>query len=293
MKNLNKTQTKILEKLLSKVGDMFFKRRIYKVLEYLKIEKDDKILDVGCGEGFYELVISNLYDCNIVAIDNDKKILNMAKKQLGKNKKIKLELQNVKKLPYKSTSFDKIICTEVLEHINEDDVVVKELYRVLKPGGILAITVPNENYPLLWDPLNKVRGYLGLGHFDPKDKFFGGIWSYDHKRLYSPNTLNKLLNEAGLKVKKIEVITKYGLPFNVLVLNLGKAFYTQLPVDESIKNQMEKFDWEKEKQPRNFYTSMIDAVFSVIKWIDKYNEKKFDLGTSTMGVCALCEKPKL
>lgn len=291
MEKFQNKSNKKLEEILSKVGDMFFKRRILKMFNYLEVKSTDNILDAGCGEGFYELIFKELYDCKVTGVDINQELIDLARKHIGNNKKIKFEVQDVRKLPYKNNTFDKIICTEVLEHIEDDEAVAKELYRVLKPGGVLAVTVPNENYPFFWDPLNNVREMLGFGHFNSKSRFLGGIWSYDHKRLYSPLAIRELLGESGFKPTRVEVITKYGLPFNLLILNLGKTLYTQLPVGENVKIEMEKFDWNRKNVDDPGHTAkIIGAGFSLIKWVDKYNDQTFDLEEPTMGICLRCTK---
>ncbi|KKS07498.1 MAG: Methyltransferase type 11 [candidate division WWE3 bacterium GW2011_GWE1_41_27] len=186
---MNKEIDTKLQKILSKTGDLNFKRRVITMLDYSDIQPGDNILDMGCGEGFYSMVLDNLYDCKITAVDFDPEILALAHKWLDGRSNVTLEQGDITKLRFPDSSFDKIVCTEVLEHIDDDKTAIKELYRVLKPGGVIAITVPNKNYPLLWDPLNKVRESLGLGHFSPMSGFWGGIWAKDHKRLYLPSEL--------------------------------------------------------------------------------------------------------
>ena len=62
----------------------------------------------------------------------------------------------VYRLPFADGAFNRILFTEVLEHIPDDEAALAELFRVLEPGGILALTTPNSEYPLLWDPINRL-----------------------------------------------------------------------------------------------------------------------------------------
>ena len=81
--------------------------------------------------------------------------------------------------------FDGVVCSEVLEHLDDDLAAMHELGRVLKPGGALAVTVPCLNYPGLWDPLNRVRESLGLGHFSSGQRVLGGTFGLFIIRLYT------------------------------------------------------------------------------------------------------------
>lgn len=277
----------MLEKILSKVGDLSFRRRILTLLEYLDIKSSDKVLDAGCGEGFYVMLLAELYGCQIVGLDNDPEILNRAKKWIGEKEGIKFIVGDVTELPFENESFDKIILSEVLEHIPDDKKALAEVYRALKPGGVLGITVPNHNYPLLWDPLNWVREHLGLGHFSPESGFFGGIWAM-HLRLYYPREIKKLVEDAGFKVEKIEGLTHYCLPFNHNILYLGKQFYTKFPVPESLSSSMEKFEWEKNQQESKF--NLIELGLKVMKAVDSLNEARWNRKGSSLHIAIKATK---
>ena len=282
---MNKEIDTKLQKILSKTGDLNFKRRVITMLDYSDIQPGDNILDMGCGEGFYSMVLDNLYDCKITAVDFDPEILALAHKWLDGRSNVTLEQGDITKLRFPDSSFDKIVCTEVLEHIDDDKTAIKELYSVLKPGGVIAITVPNKNYPLLWDPLNKVRESLGLGHFSPMSGFWGGIWAKDHKRLYLPSELRGLAENAGFLTEDLRVLTHFGVPFNHLILWLGKNLYTKLPVPEDVKRAMEKFEWRGEPEKHRSLSSFIlNTGFNFLKRVDSFNDKKFALTKSTMAV---------
>ena len=278
---MNKETNQKLQKILSKTGDLNFRRRVITMLEYLDIQPGEHILDMGCGEGFYSMVFDNLYDCKITAVDFDPEILILAHKWLDGRNNVTIEQGDITNLRFPDNFFDKIVCTEVLEHIDDDKTAIKEL----KPGGIVAITVPNKNYPLLWDPLNKIRESLGLGHFSPMSGFWGGIWAKDHKRLYLPENLKSLAENAGFWVEDLKVLTHFGVPFNHLILWLGKTLYTKLPVSEDVIKSMEKFEWEEDAaKRRTLSSSILNTGFSFLKAVDSMNNRKFPLTKSTMAV---------
>lgn len=281
-----------IDKILSKVGDLNFKRRVLKVVEYLQIDENDKVLDAGCGEGFYVMLFSELYNCFVVGVDSDEKILNQARNWLKDKPGLELKQGNINKLDFPDNYFDKIVCSEVLEHIPDDRGAVKELFRVMKPGGTLAVTVPNKNYPFMWDPLNKIREAMGLGHFNAKSEVFGGVWAYDHKRLYTVLEVEKIMVNAGFKLEKKEVLTRYGVPFYLLFLVLGKRMYTKLPVPKEVESSMEKFKWGQKVETKSIFSFAINMVFSFIKFIDRLNNREFNLGTPTMVISVKATKPR-
>lgn len=114
----------------------------------LKLNDHDKLLDVGCGEGRHTIGASLVANIESIGIDQSEKDLTTAKQRASEfseqytNLNIQFESGDALQLPYADASFDKVICSEVLEHIPDYRRVLIEINRVLKPDGILAISVP-------------------------------------------------------------------------------------------------------------------------------------------------------
>ena len=273
---LDEDQRRKLSQILYKVGDMGFRRRVIAILDSLDLQDDDQVLDCGCGEGYYTMVISELYPrVRIVALDHDPEILGKAKKWLEKRKNIKFVLaewnpQKPNDLPFPSGKFDKAILSEVIEHLENDFGAVKEMKRILKKDGLLAITVPAANYPFFWDPLNFIREHLGLGHFSSANQFLGGIWSWNHLRLYTPMMLSTVIKKAGLKELEMKPILRFVLPFNYWLLFLGKRLYTVLPVPEVVAKSMEKFEWQDDKSSSSMLTKVLKLPLILIDSLNDY-----------------------
>lgn len=99
--------------------------------------------------------------------------------------------EDLTQLSFPSESFDFIMCNHVLEHIQEDDKAMREIFRVLKYGGQAIITVPVD--------LERDETYDDSSISSPKDRarFY---WGFDHLRLYGRD-FPKRLAEAGFVVQ--------------------------------------------------------------------------------------------
>jgi SAM-dependent methyltransferase len=89
------------------------------------------------------------------------------------------------RLPFADGAFDRVIASEVMEHINDDAAAVTELARVLRPGGTIAVTVPSQ-FP------EKVCWSLSEDYYAPKAA--GG-----HVRIYRRQQLVNMLQTAGME----------------------------------------------------------------------------------------------
>lgn len=114
------------------------------IIDIFKKEKIKRVLDLGCGIG-RNLIPLAKHGFIVDGIDYAPEAIKQTKSILKKEKlKATLIEGNIyKTLPYKNESFDGLISVQVIQHANENNLVraIKEIYRVLKPGGIIFVTV--------------------------------------------------------------------------------------------------------------------------------------------------------
>ena len=97
-------------------------------------------------------------------------------------------------LPFEDNSFDLVLCNHVLEHIIDDQKAMKELFRVMKKGGMGIFQVPQE--------INREKTFEDPSITEPDDraKHFG---QYDHVRVYGRDYFDRL-RDAGFNVEEID-----------------------------------------------------------------------------------------
>jgi len=104
-----------------------------------------KIIDCGCGTGQYlEALLSLGADINGIEYSNEKVTrFRQEHNEIAE----RIQLGNIEAMDFESDSFDIALLNEVLEHVPNDKLALREIYRVLKPNGILMIFSPNRLYP--------------------------------------------------------------------------------------------------------------------------------------------------
>jgi ubiquinone/menaquinone biosynthesis C-methylase UbiE len=271
MKNIT---LKKLDLLLDKVGDIALKRRAKYIILGLDPRDGDKILDVGCGDGFYLHLLSNLgINLKLFGSDFDPNALKSAKIILREDKVKLFQGDLMKKLPFKDNSFDKIVMSEVVEHLPQDIKGLKEVYRVLKPGGVLCITVPNANYPLLWDPVNRLMEDFSGRHI--KNGFWAGIW-FGHIRLYKPDQIKKVVEKSGFNIESVKSLTWWCLPFNHNIINLAARVLYSGNLSETITQSASKYS---KKSQKSLFVALGYGIFRLIDSLNEiYQPKKRGAG---------------
>jgi ubiquinone/menaquinone biosynthesis C-methylase UbiE len=166
--------------------------------EKLGLKPGDKVLDVGCGGGRHIRQTRLLPGIDAIGLD-------LGEKEVRDTQRMLSELDtyvpqfggtvpgagqwmvmrgSVYALPFNDATFDCVIISEVLEHLHEDDRALAELLRVLKPGGVLAASVPREGpEAVCWALSKRYRNTPG-----------------GHVRIYRRKRLRRKLSDAGVRI---------------------------------------------------------------------------------------------
>jgi 2-polyprenyl-6-hydroxyphenyl methylase / 3-demethylubiquinone-9 3-methyltransferase len=208
-------QKNSLDKWLESEIDPAFKSRAKIILQEI-LDKfrhsPASILDLGCGRGFYTRALMNLGNnkLKITGIDKCDEYLKIAR-GCSQSKRLIFIKSKAEKTSLAKDKFDAVICSELLEHVSDDRRLLREIFRITKPGGMILISVPHQNYPWLWDPINWTAERLWHRHIPASVWWLAGIWA-GHKRLYTENDLLNKIQRQGLTVDAIWRTTRWSMP---------------------------------------------------------------------------------
>ena len=156
------------------------------IIELLSL-KEDKVttlLDLGCGTGWTSIMLAKL-DLAVTAVDISDNMIAIARENAKKEKslfkgKVEFNVCDIEKINFKN-QFDRVLIYDGLHHCPNEQKVLRNAYRALRPGGVMLVVEPN------------------IGHqYDPEAqkvaKRFGVL-----EKGYSPVYLKKSLKKIGFK----------------------------------------------------------------------------------------------
>ncbi len=171
--------------------------RLKKIIILSDLKTDDKILDLGCGEGFFLYLLPK----NIQAkgVDISRVALERAKELLKDHPNTSVGFGNAYKTDFEDKSFDKIACSEVLEHVPEPEKVIKEIHRLLKDDGIAVISVPDEK---------RIKCIMRIIKLTRLDKFLHAARKQEDYDWHLHEADKKFINKITKDYFKIKKITR-------------------------------------------------------------------------------------
>ena len=188
------------------------------ILDLIEVDAKAKIIDLGCADGEFALKIAEKAGTEEIYGAEFLEEACLRAKARG----IKVYFADLNEnLPFENESFDVVHANQVLEHLPETDRFVKEVHRILKPGGYAVISTPNlasfHNIFSLFlgkQPFSAhVSNEVILGNsLDPKHGMLHENKGEVHLRIFTMESLSELFEYYGFKVEQMIGVGYYPFP---------------------------------------------------------------------------------
>ncbi len=187
------------------------------ILDMVEENPSARILDCGCGNGeFTKILAEKVGTTDVRAIEFVEEAAQLAEKN-----GIKVYRANLnEKLPIKDEEFDFVHANQVIEHLYETDVFIKETYRILKSGGYAIISTPNLGS--LHNIVSLIFGKQPFGAHISNEVIVGTLFDLIyrkhankggiHMRIFTYGALKKLFEYHGFQIATIVGVGYYPLP---------------------------------------------------------------------------------
>jgi ubiquinone/menaquinone biosynthesis C-methylase UbiE len=141
-----------------------FAQELKQVIAELPVRKTDRVLDVGCGDGFYTGLLADQINGqgHVVGVDNSEDYLTLAKQQLANHPSfhdIELVRGDITRLPFGDEHFDFVWCAQSLYSFREPLQALLEMRRVTRSGGLISVLDNDTLHEVMlpWPPMMELR----------------------------------------------------------------------------------------------------------------------------------------
>ena len=132
---------------LSQFRDPLMDHLYKKILLHLGKSSGKKLLDIGCGVGKVAFLAAEK-GFEVTGVEIEEKAAKLAEKNLKRyGSKTRIITGDILKIKLKENYFDAVVCSEVIEHVNNPQQIINRIFKLLKKGGLLVLTTPhNQKY---------------------------------------------------------------------------------------------------------------------------------------------------
>ena len=167
----------------------------------------ESALNLGTGEGDYDRMIAG-YCVQVLGCDVNEEDLAHARTLNQGVMNLRYERNNALDLTYADASFDLIVSCEVLEHVGQPDQMIREMYRVLRPGGVAIMTFPSREFPITYDPVNRFWQWIRKPS-DRENLIAQGAYAFGHDYLIGSDDFKKWASEAGFQIVEFQGLSRH------------------------------------------------------------------------------------
>jgi methionine biosynthesis protein MetW len=185
------------------------------------VPKNSKILELGAATGFMSEYFKHKLNCTVDAVEIDPKAAKLAMAHCRRVITGSLDEAATWDRIRTNQKYDVVFASAIIEHLKNPDTILNSIKEVLKPDGILIITVPNIAH---W----RMRLHLLLGKWEYQDY---GVLDRTHLKFFTYYTFQELINQSGFKIDEVKIDPAGGIKyFNIIAKHFPNFYGHQIAI---------------------------------------------------------------
>jgi SAM-dependent methyltransferase len=165
----------------------------------------DRALNLGTGEGDYDRMLAG-FTREIIGCDVNEEDIKYAASMNQGVMNLRYEVNNALDLTYPTGYFDLIVSSEVIEHVGQPAQMIKEIHRVLAPGGYAVLTFPSREFPWSYDPVNRIWQLIRKPG-SKENLIAQGGYAFGHDYLIGSADFKQWVEAIGLEIVEFKPLS--------------------------------------------------------------------------------------
>lgn len=171
--------------------------------------KARSILEIGCGNGRFGALVKQRDNCRYTGVEMMEDAAAEARTRLDEVLVVNIEKAP---LPFAANTFDGLVCNDVLEHLVDPWATLKQLTGYLVPGAFVVVSMPNVRFSEV------VKDLVFRNRWAYQDQ---GVLDRTHLRFFTQASVQELLEQAGVRVERIQGINPIRYAWRLQTLNIA------------------------------------------------------------------------
>lgn len=220
-------------------------------------------LNLGTGEGDYDRMIAR-HCGQLVGCDVNEEDLAHARHLNADVPNLRYEPNNALALSYPDAAFGLIVSCEVIEHVGQPDQMVREIARILRPNGLAIMTFPSREFPVTYDPLNRIWQWLRKPG-DHENIVSQGAYAFGHDYLIGSDDFKKWAAESNLEILEFQGLSRH-------LVGLLEMYWTgivQRIFKKNSRNVTDDTAGSVKIRPASSKTPWLVWVTDTLLWLDR------------------------
>ncbi len=240
-------------------------------------------LNLGTGEGDYDRMIAG-YCQSLIACDVNEEDIAHARALNRGVMNLQYEVDDALNLSHPEASFDLLVSCEVIEHVGRPERMVQEIARVLRPGGFAIMTFPSREFPITYDPINRIW-QMTRGDGSREYAISQGAYAFGHEYLIGAADFKKWVQNAGLELVEFRPLSGY-------LVGLLEMYWTGLAqriFKKNARNVTTDTGSALTVRPASTKEPWLAVLTDAVLWLDR---TLFQWGNASVGKGVVLRKPR-